>query len=46
MKHYENYNDYEDCSPKVATLFIATDIHLNHLSFLKQLKEREDDEQI
>jgi len=41
MKNYEDWRDYEDCSPKVATLLIAIDIHLNHLDFIKQLKEME-----
>ena len=31
--------DYKDCSPEVEALFIAIDIHLNHLDFLKQTKE-------
>jgi len=32
-------NEYKDCSPEVAALFIAIDIHLNHLDFLKQIEK-------
>ena len=31
--------DYKDCSPEVEALFIAIDIHLNHLDFLKQTEK-------